>query len=179
MNSRLWLAIGFGLILGVVGYLIGKSQVPSVPPPPPPPPPVAASCVGNAVLTYDAVAKKLTVDQKPYRVVRPAMDATSKAACWSLRVINSETEVEFEKLKINLRVPLGRNGKPVVVGDPDFRGGAKVVWVRFDDEPVWSDVNEGGQTHREVKFPYDIEAKVKNVADPITVDPDMILRKSG
>jgi hypothetical protein len=178
MNSRIWLAIGAGLVFGVIGYLIGKGQQPAPPPPPPPPPPAAVSCVGNAVLTYDAAAKTLTVDQ-PYRVVRPAMDAPSKAACWSLRVVNSDTEVEFEKLKINLRVPGGRNGKPVVVGDPDFRGGAKVVWVRFDDEPVWTDVNEGGQTHREVRFPYDIEAKVKNVADPIAVDPDMILRKGS
>lgn len=180
MSSRAWLVIGVGLAFGIVGFLIGKGQQSAPPPapPPPPPPPVATSCVGNSVLTYDAVAKTLTVDQKPYRVERPAVDAAQSGVCWSLAVVNATSAVEFEKLKLNLRPPPGQHGRPVVLGDPDFQGGKKVVWVRFDDEPVWTEIVDGNETYQGIRYSYDIEAKVKGVADPIAVDPDMIIRKS-
>jgi hypothetical protein len=182
MSSRIWLAIGVGLVFGVIGFLIGKGQQPApppAPPPPPPPPVVATSCVGNAVLTYDAAAKSISLDQKPYRVDWPANDAAQSGACWSLKVVNAAQPVEFEKLKIKLSPPAGRNGRPVVVGDPDFQGGKKVVWVRFDDEPVWTDIVDGNETYQGIRYPFDIEAKVKGVAEPIAVDPDMILRKGN
>jgi hypothetical protein len=180
MNGRIWLAIGVGLVFGVIGYLIGKGQQPAPPPapPPPPPPPVATSCVGNAELKYDAATKKITIDQKPYLVERPALDAGQAGACWSLKVVNAAQPVEFEKLKIKLKVPGGRNGRPVVVGDPDFQGGKKVVWVRFDDEPLWTDIVEGNETYRGVKVEYDVEARVKDVGD-VSVDPYMIIRPGG
>lgn len=180
MKSGLWLAVLLALGFGILGYLVGRSR-PSAPPPAPPPPgpPAAASCVAYANLIYDAQAKRLTIDQKPFRVVRPAHDAAGSAACWNLVIQNATAAVEFETLKIKLDVPAGRTGRPVVVGDTEFRGSAKAVSVRFEDEPLWGDVADDGPRYRGVKVRYEVEAKLKDDPTSIAVDPYMIIREGG
>jgi hypothetical protein len=165
MGRGLWLAVGLGLGLGVVGYFVGKAGAP----------PAAISCVANASLIYDVGTGKMTVAPKPYLALRPDTNPQMRAVCFTL-VVQGGT-AEFDKLEVDPHQPAGQHGKPILVGDLKFGPNDTVVWARYEDEPVWSKVVVNGKQVEQVQFGFDVVAKLKGSTQTIPVDPDMIIRR--
>jgi hypothetical protein len=178
MSSRVvWTAIVVALVAGAIGYYYGKGAAP-----PPPqvaaPPPMAgtappASCLEIATLTWDGSLGTLTLFPKPSITVDyPGNGAPSWAICWQLAVKNSADAFPFDQLRLDIAPKAGQHGKPVLVGDTNFRDNHQMVSVRFLDEPVWS---AGADPH--VVVPYTVVARLKGQSSDLVVDPDIVIRK--
>lgn len=179
MESRAWLAvIVAALAFGALGYYYGKSDLPEEPyaaektvtavPAGPP------TCMVDARLTYDPDTdpSQLTLDRKPIEVVYPETSASNWAICWTLEIRSGDPR-PFDQLKLDLTPMPGQNGRPVLWGDPNFKG-RQGVWLRFDDEPIWP-----AGPDPEVTIPYAVIAKLKGSTADLEVDPDVVIRKSS